>query len=103
MFLDRQHCGHELVSVVDTTEPSHIIQVADTMAFCASANADITGLVIATVRPGGGLLADDDDLWLEAADAVEASGLTLVDWLVIGRGGAKSPRERMGLASRWAA
>ena len=103
MFLDSGRRGQELISVSGTAEPTDLIDVADTMAFCASANDDITGLVIATVRPGGGLLPEDDDLWIEADDIVRESGLTLVDWLVIGRSGAQSLRERLGIPPRWAA
>ena len=103
MFLDNNNCGHELVSVSGTTEPFHVIDVASTMALCAAANEDMSALVLATIRPGGGLLAGDDELWFEAADTVEESGLVLIDWLIIGRGGVHSPRDYLGIPSRWAA
>jgi hypothetical protein len=103
MFLDKNNYGHELVSVSGTTEPFHVIDVASTMALCATGNDELSSLVLATVRPGGGLLPGDDELWFETAHTVEESGLVLIDWLVIGRGGAQSPREMLGIPSRWAA
>lgn len=102
MFLDANDCGSSLVSVTDTDEPFHIVEIAETMALSGSDAPDISGLVLATVRPGGGLLPGDDELWLEASDVVEDCGLTLVDWLVIGRRGTHSPREQLGMPSRWA-
>jgi DNA repair protein RadC len=103
MFLDDQLRGHELVSVSDTVDPWQVVDVADTMAFCAGGNEDITALVVASVRPGGGPLPDDEILWYEVADVVEDQGLTLIDWLIIGRDGVHSPRDYLGIASRWAA
>ncbi|CAB4873800.1 unannotated protein [freshwater metagenome] len=103
LFLDSGRCGHELVSVSGTDDPFHVVDVAETMALSACASTDIAGLVIATVRPGdgGGLLPGDDQLWFEAADVVEEFGLTLIDWLVIGSGCAQSPRQVLGIPSRW--
>lgn len=111
MFIDHNGCGHDLVSVGGTTEPNHVIDVAETMAMCASVNTDIRGLIMATVRPGDGLVdgdgdgdgEDDDHLWLEAADAVHQTGLVLIEWFVIGRHGVHSPRELLGVAARWIA
>lgn len=101
MFLDANHCGHELVSVSGTDEARHVIDVAETMAISASASTEITALVLASVRPGGGILPGDDELWFEAADVVEESGLVLIDWLIIGRGCTQSPRAQLGIPSRW--
>lgn len=103
MFVDHNGCGHDLVSVSGTIEPSHVIDVAETMAMCASVGTDIRGLIMATVRPGGGLVEGDDELWLEAADAVQQTGLVLIEWFVIGRGGVHSPRELLGVPAQWTA
>lgn len=101
MFLDAKRCGSTLVTVSDTAEPFCVVDVAEAMALCATENAEVEALVIASVRPGGGLLPGDDDLWLEAADVVDLCGLILIDWLVIGRHGTHSPRRELGLPSRW--
>jgi DNA repair protein RadC len=103
MFLDDQSRGHELVSVSDTVDPWQVVDIADTMAFCAAGNADISALVVASVRPGGGPLPDDEHRWYEIAEVIEEQGLTLIDWLIIGRGGVHSPRDYLGIPSRWAA
>jgi len=101
MFLDDAGRGSTLVTITDTDDPFQIVDVAEAMAMAANSNPEVSGLVLATVRPGGGVLPGDDELWLEAADVVDEIGLTLIDWLVIGREGAFSPRELLRMASRW--
>jgi hypothetical protein len=101
MFLDESGRGSTLVSVSGTDDPFQVVDVAEAMALAAGSNADVSGIVLATVRPGGGFLPGDDELWLEAADVVDEIGLTLIDWLVIGRHGTVSPREQLGMPSRW--
>lgn len=101
MFLDANDCGSSLVTVTGTDEAFHIVEIAETMALSACDAPDISGLVLATVRPGGCPLPGDDELWLEAADLVADCGLILVDWLIIGRYGTHSPREQLGMPSRW--
>jgi hypothetical protein len=101
MFLDANSRGSTLVTVSDTSDPFCVVDVAEAMALSATDNADVESLVIASVRPGGGMLPGDDDLWLESADTVDQCGLILVDWLIIGRHGVQSPREALGMPSRW--
>jgi len=101
MFLDAERHGSTLVTVSDTTDPFCIVDVAEAMALSAAENVEVDALVIASIRPGGTLLAGDDDLWLEAADVVDACGLVLIDWLIVGRNGTQSPREQLGMPSRW--
>ena len=101
MFLDDSGCGSTLVTVSGTDDPCQIVDIAEAMALSACASPDISSLVLASVRPGGWLLSGDDELWLEAADVVDETGLTLIDWLVIGRHGTVSPREELGMPSRW--
>ncbi len=101
MFLDREFRGSCLVTVTETDDPIQVVAIAEAMALSASHEPDITGIVLATVRPGGTMLDDDDDVWFEASDVVESAGLTLIDWLIIGRGGTTSPRQQLGLNSRW--
>ena len=101
MFLDDNDCGSTLVTVTDTSDPFQILEVAEAMALAGATSPDVTALVLASVRPGGGPLPGDDDLWLGASDVVGECGLTLVDWFVIGRHGTFIPREALGVPSRW--
>jgi len=101
MYLDDAGRGSTLVTVTGTDDPFQIVEIAETMALSGSSSPDVTGLVLASVRPGGCILPGDDELWLEAADVVDDVGLILVDWLIIGRDGTVSPRELLGMPSRW--
>ena len=101
MFVDASGCATSLVTVSGTVEPGHLVDVAEMLATVLGGRADISGVVLASVRPGGGVLTDDDTLWFEADAALNDGALVLYDWLVIGRGGTRSMREELGVPSRW--
>ena len=101
IFLEEGGFGHTVVTVSGTTESDQVIDVAETMIQAAICQVDTSGVVIASVRPNGEVLADDDDLWFDLDDMFSDAGLVLMDWLVLGRFGPQSPRELLGLASRW--
>ena len=101
MFLGDDRRGTQLVTVSDTDRQEHLVEIAEAMAEVACADPGIAGMVLATVRPGGTMLPGDIDLWLEAADVVEQSGLELIDWFIVTRGGTVSPRAVLGMPSRW--
>ena len=101
MFLDGDRHGSTLVTVSDTSDPFCVVDIAEAMALGAIENPDIDALVIASIRPTGGMRASDNDLWLEAADVVEVCGLVLIDWLIVGPASVHSPREQLGMPSRW--
>lgn len=101
MFIDASGCGISLVTVSDTVVPDQVLDVVDTMAMLLADRPNVSGMVVASVRPRGGILADDDTLWFEATEAVESHGLALFDWLIIGRGGTRSMSDELGVPSRW--
>ncbi len=101
MFIDHAGCGKSLVSVSGTTEPDSILEVVDTMGMCVPDTAGVTGMVVASVRPGGRILDSDDERWIEANESLDTLGLTLYDWIIIGRSGAISMCSELGLESRW--
>ncbi|MCU1400804.1 MAG: hypothetical protein JWN62_3913 [Acidimicrobiales bacterium] len=101
MFLDGGWCGSTVVTITDTPDPFQVVEVAEAMALAGAGNPDIASLVLATLRPDGGPFHDDDELWHEADEVVEQCGLVLIDWFVIGRHGAFSPRGLVGAPSRW--
>lgn len=101
MFLDDQRRGSTLISVGGTIDPASLVEVAETMAMLASESFDLSGLVLASVRPRGGPLPGDDDRWFEAADIAESWNIDLIDWLIIGDQDWHSPRDMLGVPSQW--
>jgi hypothetical protein len=101
MFLGDDRRGTHLVTVGDPDQREQIVEIVEVMAGAADGLPDIAGLVLATVRPGGDMQPTDTDLWLEAADTAEQCGVELIDWLLVTRRGVISPRERLGIPSRW--
>ncbi len=101
MFLDTRLRGSTLVTVAHTAEPNDVIDVAQSIATAVSGIVDVSGIVLASVRPDGALRTGDDDRWLEAADLVEDQGVLLVDWFILGKDTTHCPRELLGMPSRW--
>jgi hypothetical protein len=101
MFIDATGCGQVLVTVSGTTDPFAVVEVADAMATSAARAHHIAGLVLASVRPHGLLMDDDDELWLESCSVVEEAGLVLFDWLLIGHDEVASMCDLLGEPSGW--
>lgn len=105
VLLDAERCGRSIVVVSGTEDTDAVVAVSECMA--AVVNDSIPGgaLVLATVRPGGGVLPDDVDHWLDASEVCETLGVELVEWFVIG-GSADDviigcPRDLLGETPRW--
>lgn len=101
MFIDSSGCGGRLMIISGTDEPHMVVDVADMLAVAAAGRAHISGMVLASIRPGGGVLPDDDTLWFEMDAVLQEHCLVLLDWLVVGRGGTRSMIEELGVPSRW--
>ena len=101
MFLGDDRRGTQLITVGGTDRREQLVEIVEVMAQAAGRVPEIAGLVLATVRPGGEMVAADTDLWLEAADMAEQCGIELIDWLLVTRHGVVSPREQLGMPSRW--
>lgn len=100
-LLDDEGIGGVIIAVAGTVEPDAML---DVVSFMARPGADAAGrraIVVASVRPGGGLIPGDIDRWFEASDMAETNGCTLVEWYVIGRDGVDIPRELIGEPARW--
>ena len=101
ILLDHRRRGSSVLVVNDTTEADAMFAVIDA-CLTARASVDvIDGLILATSRPGGDVVADDVHRWLEASDQCAAGGLRLVEWFVLGRRGPRCPRELFGEPPRW--
>ena len=101
MFLDDDGFGGTLVTISGASDPTSLVEIAETMATCAAMHPEIAGIVFATVRPGGGPLIDDDEIWTEVELALDDFDLVLIDWFVIGRDGTVSMRDELGLRPIW--
>ena len=100
LVLDDAHRGVALVTVSGTDQPDHVIEVVEFIARPESQRGPAAALVVASVRPDGGIVEGDGDRWLEMCDLAEAGGLELVEWFVIGRG-VSCPRDLLAVPPRW--
>jgi hypothetical protein len=101
-FLDDFALGTRLM-IVDNVH-GRGVTASVTAAACHIALSEIPGtaqLVLASVRPGGGVEADDVDQWLEASAVADFYGLRLVEWYVISEQGFCCPRDLIGEPERW--
>lgn len=80
--------------------PDLVIDIAEIAAH-AGLTSRMASLVMASVRPHGGLLPGDIDRWLEASEATAAHGSQLLEWFVIGPRGIECPRDLLGEPERW--
>ena len=104
VLLDDRLCGSTLMTVTDTRSVAQLLHVAEVMSTIAGSTAEITSVVMASVRREG-LTADllAPDIWTTLDEIVEAAGVVLVDWLVTGPWGVLLPRAIHGARSRWPA
>lgn len=98
LLLDEHRRGHTL-SVFEQGE-SLLTEVLGLLQH-GVARSHLGACVLVSVRPGGGPEPDDRDRWHEADALLAASGLELLEWLVVGRRGTTSIPDRLGFASRW--
>lgn len=112
-LLDDDSRGGTIVSVSDVDDDDAVFRVVDLMcqalagARARSAEPDLEvepagfGLVVATVRPEGGVVTGDTYRWLEASSIAADHGVELVEWFVIGPDGPACPRALLGEPERW--
>jgi hypothetical protein len=100
VLLDDQRRGISVFVVSGTTSPDAVLDVVDVIGAAAQVDDLLGGILLASVRPGGAVEADDVDRWLGASDALERRGVELVEWFVIGET-VECPRDLLGAAPRW--
>lgn len=105
-FLDENSCSNIITVVSNTAEPDSVLSVAECMAMVADRSPRLCGVVLATVRPGSAhnlpaTLPGDLDRWVEANEIMEAHGVELIEWFVVGPAGVDCPRELLGEPERW--
>ena len=100
-FLDHEGRGGVITIVSDTTDPATVLPVAECLCRAAEGVPSATALVIASVRPGGSVLAADGERWHDLSRVATEHGVHLLEWFVIGADGVHCPREMAGEPDRW--
>jgi hypothetical protein len=105
-FLDDLSRSNTITVISGTVDPDSVLTVAECMAMAGSSVAALCGVVLATVRPDappnvGATLPGDMDRWIESDQMLEAHGIELIEWFVIGPSGVDCPRELLGEPERW--
>jgi hypothetical protein len=98
--LDDQRHGQRVIVVSGTVEPDSFHDVVEAVGWQCAVRDDVGAVVVASVRPGGGLDEGDVDRWLAASDLLDELGLELLEWFVIGAQVA-CPRDMLGEPPRW--
>lgn len=105
LVLDADRRGHSIVIVDGTDEPDAVVEIVEHLAESLVDGGGDVALVVATIRPGGGPLEDDDTRWLEASELAERAGVELIEWFVIsddlGPPTAWCPRDLLAEPPRW--
>lgn len=103
MLIDENGIGRSMI-VIDGTNPGNETNVVDVITTAAEQAGARDSLVLASVRPGGGLESEDCHRWFELDDAAHERGCELIEWLVLdGRRHAYLPRALVGAPERWPA
>lgn len=100
-LLDHDGFGSTLLCVSGTDRPDAMLGVVECVARAGEGIARLASIVVASIRPAGGLVPGDVDRWLEASDLADQHGLRLVEWFVIGPNGPECPRDLIGEPERW--
>ncbi len=103
IMLDADRCGSSVMVVHDTVDPDALFHVISICVQASDPNSPIDALIVASSRPDGDVESDDVHRWLEASDLCHSGGLELIEWFVLGRSGARCPRQMFGEPERWAA
>ena len=105
LLLDDERRGVSIVVVDGTDDPNAVVLVVECLAEAVAEATPATSLVVASVRPGDGVLDDDPDRWLEASDVAAQRGVELVEWFVFDGDddalGVHCPRDDLGERPRW--
>jgi hypothetical protein len=98
--LDDQRRGLSVVVVAGTVEPDSFFDILDIVGLAAAGSDEVAGLVVATVRPHGGVDDRDVDRWLEGSALLGDRGIELVEWFIVGEE-ICCPRDLLGERPRW--
>ncbi len=100
-LLDDGGRGNHILVVKDAGDPDCVFAVAECLAAVGERVPPLGRLVLASVRPIGGLLSGDVERWWELNDIADVHGIELIDWFVLGESGIDSVRLLTPEPSRW--
>ncbi len=100
-LLDEQGMGGIVLAFQGTESPDMMLHIVDFMSLAGERIPEVTSLVVASFRPGGGIVPGDLDRWLEASTRCAERGLRLTEWFVLGDMGPECPRDLLGEPPRW--
>lgn len=100
-LLDDAGYGSTIFVVSGTDRPEQVLDVVEHLASAGRTSGLLSALVIASVRPGGGIEPGDIDRWFDASEIAETHGVQLLEWFVYGADGFSCPRDLLGEAQRW--
>ena len=105
LVLGDDHRGRSIVVVDGTDDPDAVVAVVERLADTIAVSGRDGALVVASIRPGRGLVPGDVDRWLEASGIADDAGVDLLEWFVVdghaGTGTAWCPRDLLGEPPRW--
>jgi len=102
VLLDAEWRGLSIIHVSDTVEPDAVFDVAELVVALAGRDAEVAGVILASVRPVGSDQLDDVERWLDLDERLSIAGLELIEWYVHGRS-VSLPRAVLGEPARWEA
>ena len=104
LFLDQQRRGISILAVGGTIPFDSLFDVLDVVIDVGIEIEELGAVVVFTVRPPAAGVPDLDELdvdrWLEASSMLDAAGIELLEWFVVG-GLVTSPRDVLGEPPRW--
>ena len=83
-LLDNTHHGKDVMCVSDAAWPEQVSRIID-VVLGAARDTWVGGLVMASVRPGGPILPDAEDLetWFDLRCRTDELGIDLIDWFLV--------------------
>lgn len=111
VLLGHDRTGSCIVIVDGTDPPDREVDAVEAIAGAVEharvehagvehARHHVTAMIVASVRPGGGVVLGDADRWLEMSSVAEHHGLVLVEWFVCGHE-VDCPRDLLAEPPRW--
>jgi hypothetical protein len=101
ILLDPDLVGHTIVVVDGATSPDAVIETMEVMTEAAAEAGREQSFVVASIRPGDGVLPGDVDRWIELSDLADTHGCELLEWFVISDQVAWCPRDFLIEPPRW--
>lgn len=100
MMIDEDYIGHSMI-VVDGTSPGSESKVIEVVCLAAERADARDRVVLASVRPDGGVEPDDIERWAVLDGVAAQHGCELIEWLVLDGRRGYMPRALTGAPERW--